>query len=122
MNVDAYVTPVNALLVFMLVGVVVMMYRFNRYYKHYNIVDLLIGSDGRASITNHILLSMVALSVWVVVDRELALKDDVSTILLGVLAIFVTGKTATAITDTLNRPAPPSPPPPPLTAKTTRRK
>jgi heme O synthase-like polyprenyltransferase len=87
------------------------MYRFNRARNNdYNVVDILMGPNKRASLTNHILLAMALLSTWVVVDREIDGKDDVTTLLLGVLGIFVVGKTATAVTDILNRPdLPPKP-------------
>ena len=86
------------------------MYRFNRNQKNdYNIVDILMGPNKRASLTNHILLAMALMSIWVVVDRSNDGKD-VDTLLLGVLGIFVVGKTATAVTDILNRPDPPPKP------------
>jgi len=81
-----------------------MMYRFNRDHRnHYNIVDILMGPNDRASLTNHILLAMAGMSIWVVIDRSNDGKD-VDTLLLGVLGIFVIGKTATTITDIINRP------------------
>ena len=89
-----------------------MMYRFNTNQKNrYNVVDLLMGPNNRASLTNHILLAMAGMSVWVVVDRSNDGKD-VDNLLLGVVAIFVVGKTATAVTDIISRP-PPEPPPKP---------
>jgi hypothetical protein len=105
------VTVPNALLGLGMVVFFWMMYRFNRANGNsYNVVDLLMGPNGRASMTNHILLAMAVLSCWTVIDRELKGKDDVSTILLGVLGIFVAQKTATIVTDILNRPDQPSKP------------
>jgi len=57
-------------------------------------------------------LAMAGMSIWVIVDRSNDGKD-VDTLLLGVLAIFVVGKTATTVTDIINRPEPPEPPPKP---------
>ena len=89
-----------------------MMYRFNRNQANlYNMVDILMGPNNRASMTNHILLAMAAMSIWVVIDRSNDGKD-VDTLLLGVLAIFVVGKTTTAVTDIINR-VPPAVPPKP---------
>ena len=88
-----------------------MMYRFNSDHKnHYNVVDILMGPNNRASLTNHILLAMAGMSIWVIVERASAGKD-VETLLLGVLGIFVIGKTATAITDAVYKPpeVPPKP-------------
>ncbi len=98
---------VNALLLILLLGFAWMMYRFNRNNKNYNVVDILTDPLGRASLTNHILAAFAALSIWVVVDREMDGKDDVSTILLGVLAVFVTKQAATQITDIINKPTEP---------------
>jgi len=89
-----------------------MMYRFNATKNKYNVVDILMGPNSRASLTNHILLAMAGMSIWVIVDRSNDGKD-VDTLLLGVLAIFVVGKTATTVTDIINRPEPPEPPPKP---------
>lgn len=100
-------SPVNALLLLLLVGGVWMIYRYNKLNERYNVVDMLIGGDGRASVGNHIQLSFAALSMWVVVDRELAGKDDVSTILLGVLGVFVAKQAATQITEAMNKPTEP---------------
>jgi len=90
-----------------------MMIRFNANQKNrYNVVDILMGPNNRASLTNHILLSMAGMSIWVIVDRSNDGKD-VDTLLLGVLAIFVVGKTTTAVTEIINREEPPEPPPKP---------
>jgi hypothetical protein len=89
-----------------------MMYRFNRNRSNrYNIVDILMGPNNRASLTNHILLAMAGMSIWVIVDRSNDGKD-VDTLLLGVLAIFVVGKTTTAVTEIINKDAPEPPPKP----------
>lgn len=99
---------VNALLLIFALLFAWGMYRFNRDSgNEYNIVDILMGPNQRASLTNHILLAMALLSTWVVIDREMDGKDDVTTLLLGVLGIFVVGKTATAVTDIINRPEKP---------------
>jgi hypothetical protein len=88
-----------------------MMYRFNRSQRNrYNVVDILMGPNDRASLTNHILLAMAGMSIWVIVDRSNDGKD-VDTLLLGVLGIFVIGTTAATVTDIINR-APPSEDPP----------
>jgi hypothetical protein len=90
-----------------------MMYRFNANQKNrYNVVDILMGPNNRASLTNHILLAMAGMSIWVIVDRSNDGKD-VDTLLLGVLAIFVVGKTTTAVTEIINKDDPPEPPPKP---------
>lgn len=90
-----------------------MMYRFNRNRNNrYNVVDILIGPSGKASLTNHILLAMAGMSIWVIVDRSNDGKD-VDTLLLGVLSIFVLGKTATAVTEIINREPPADVPPKP---------
>jgi len=81
-----------------------MVYRFNRGKNKYNVVDMLMGPNDRASLANHILLGMALLSCWVVIDREMDGKDDVSTILLGVLGIFVTQKIASIVADATNKP------------------
>ncbi len=99
-------TLVNAALIVMILGFALLMYRFNRQNPRYNIVDMLIGGDGRASVSNHIQLALASLSVWVVVDRELDGKD-VETILLGVLGVFVVKQGAVQITDILNKPTAP---------------
>ncbi len=101
-------TAVNALLLVLALGFAWMMFRFNRSNRQYNIIDMLIGSDGRASTINHIQWLFALLSIWVVIDRELKGKDDVSTILLGVLGIFVAKQAATQITEVVNRPDAPS--------------
>lgn len=100
-----HLSLVNALLLILILGFLWMMYRFNRASGNtYNTIDILMGPGNRASLTNHILLMFGLLSVWVVIDRELDGKDDVSTILLGVLGVFVTKQTAQAITEALNKP------------------
>jgi len=89
------------------------MYRFNKARNNdYNIVDILMGPNKRASLTNHILLGMALLATWAVIDRELDGRDDVTTLLLGVLGIFVLQKTATAVTDIINKPSNDVPPKP----------
>ena len=93
-----------------------MMYRFNATKNKYNVVDILMGPNNRASLTNHILLAMAGMSIWVIVDRSNDGKD-VDTLLLGVLAIFVVGKTTTAVTEIINREEPPEPPPKPKAKK-----
>ena len=103
---------VNELWLIGALGFAWMMYRFQRDQKNrYNVVDLLMGPNNRASLTNHILLAMAGMSIWVVVDRSNDGKE-VDNLLLGVVAIFVVGKTATTVTDILNR-APTEPPPKP---------
>ena len=47
---------------------------------------------GKASLNALILSIMAALAIWVVIDRESDGRDDVTTLLLGVLGIFVTGR------------------------------
>ena len=89
-----------------------MMYRFQRDQKNkYSIVDILMGPNNRASLTNHILLAMAGMSISVIVDRSNDGKE-VDTLLLGVLAIFVVGKTTTAVTEIVNRADPEVPPKP----------
>ena len=89
-----------------------MMYKFNKTKgNNYNIVDILMGPNNRASLTNHILLAMAGMSIWVIVDRSNDGKD-VDTLLLGVLSIFVLGKTATAVTEIINKLPPEVPPKP----------
>lgn len=100
-------SPINGLLLILILCGAWMMYRYNKLNKEYNVVDLLIGGDGRASVGNHIQLGFAALSMWVVVDRELRGKDDVSTILLGVLGVFIAKQTATQITEIINKPTEP---------------
>jgi hypothetical protein len=109
-------TLMNGFLGILVLGFLWMMYRFNRANGNaYNIVDILMGPGNRASLTNHILLWFAGLSSWVVIDRELKGKDDVSTILLGVLGVFILQKTANIVTDIINRPD--SPPPKPKGVK-----
>jgi len=101
---EHYATPVNALLLIMGLVFVWMVYRFNNANDNeYNIVDVLMGPNNRASLTNHILVAMAGMSVWVVIDRSNDGKD-VDTLLLGILSIFVLQKTAVAITDIINKP------------------
>ncbi len=90
----------------MVLGFIFLMYRFNRLNKNYNIVDLLLGGDGRASVSNHIQLAFAALSIWAVIDRELDGKD-IETLLLGVLGIFVVKQGAVQVADILNKPTTP---------------
>ncbi len=113
------ISPVNALLLILILCFIWMMYRFNRNNREYNVVDMLMGSDGRASTTNHIYWAFALLSMWVVVDRELKSKDDISTILLGVLGIFVAKQAATQIAETMNKPDAPSTTTSERTVKTT---
>jgi hypothetical protein len=99
------ITLMNGLLGILVLAFIWMMYRFNKSNKNkYNIVDILMGPGNRASLTNHILLWFAGLSSWVVIDRELKGKDDISTILLGVLGVFVLQKTANIVTDLMNKP------------------
>jgi hypothetical protein len=100
---------INGMLIIMLLLFVWMIVKFNQGQDNvYNVVDLLMGPNNRANLTNHILLAMVGLAAWVVIDREMDGKDDVGSILVQVLAIFVLGKSAVAVTDIIKRPDAPS--------------
>lgn len=102
-------SAINGLLFIMLLCFVWMVVRFNNSDGNtYNIVDILMGANNRASMQNHVLVGMAMLSGWVIIDREMDGRDDVGTILLGVLGIFVAGKTATTITDIIKKPDAPS--------------
>lgn len=54
----------------------------------YNVIDMLLGPDGKASLDKHILLGMALLAGWCVVKQAVA-KQPVETLLLGVLTVFV---------------------------------
>lgn len=68
----------------------------------FDIRDVLMDqSTGKASLNALILLAMAALSSWVVVDRQNDGSDDVTTLLLGVLGIFVAGRVGAQVVATL---------------------
>jgi hypothetical protein len=103
-----HLSLINGMLIIMLLLFVWMVIRFNRSEVKYNVVDILMGPDDRANLTNHILLTMAGLAAWVVIDREMDGKEDVGSILVQVLGIFVLGKAAVAVTGIIKRPDAPS--------------
>ena len=69
------------------------LWSFQRSAHPFKIEDALMDpATSKASLNALILALMASLAAWVVVDREIAGKDDVSSILLGVLGIFVGGR------------------------------
>jgi hypothetical protein len=96
-------TIANGAVLILILLLVWAIYRLNRTDGNgYNVSDILMGPNNRASAQNHILVGFALLSGWAVVDMELKQKD-VTYLLLGVLGIFVTGKTVTVATDMMNR-------------------
>ncbi len=75
------------------IAVLCLLWAMQRSGHAFDIRDALMDSaTGKASLNAIILFGMALLSAWVVVDRENDGKDDVGSILLGVLGIFVTGR------------------------------
>lgn len=79
--------------------------RTDRKVAEFRIVDLILeGDPPKASVSKLILLVFASLSVWVVVLSVLDNKIDtgVRDLLLGVLGIFVIGRTATQAVNTIS--------------------
>ncbi len=78
-----------------LAAVVLFRWHLDRH-NRYDLRDLLLDTvTHRASLDKHILIGFAALSGWVVVVRQLA-GQEVETLLLGVLAVFVAQRAAGA--------------------------
>lgn len=75
----------------MLIAITIIMYVLNRGKSKYYARDLLMNAQGKADLDKHILVVMALMSVWVVVVKTLGLYkgDDVTTLLLGILGVFV---------------------------------
>lgn len=84
-------------------AILFMIWDTNRKSNAFHVVDLVLeGSPPKASVSKLILVIFAALSVWAVIVAVLDGKVDqgVSTLLLGVLGIFVVGRTAQTVTAT----------------------
>lgn len=77
--------------------------------KHlFDVRDALMDpATNKASLNALIIVALVALSCWVVIDREIDGKDDVGAILGTALGIFVAGRVGAQVISTLNKPPEP---------------
>jgi hypothetical protein len=90
-----------------LVFCVLLLWALNRGDSPYFFRDLLLDTaTGRASLDKHILLFFAALSCWYVVTRTLN-DNEVDTVLLGVLGIFVVQRGATQAINAFKKPEDP---------------
>ena len=91
-----------------------LIWRINRTDNDFRVIDLVLeGNPAKASISKLILIIFASLSVWVVILSVLENKIDpaVSALLLGVLGIFVLGRTAQqGIASLASRPQTEAPP------------
>ena len=68
----SHLSPINGLVLVVLLVLAWLLYRLDKKRGNkYSFVDILMGPNDRASMTNHILLLMVSLFTWVVVDHSL---------------------------------------------------
>lgn len=75
----------------------------------YDVLDLFMGTDGRASLDSHIIIAMALLAGWWIVSQTLAGKD-VSDKMIDVLMIFVIYRASGKAIDAFaKRPAPQMP-------------
>lgn len=80
------------------IGVLGMAYYVNRSDNNYMVIDLLTHENGRADFERHVVLVLLALTVWVVVQNVID-KKDVTNLLLGALGIFILKRVADRATD-----------------------